>query len=217
MKKILLLIVLMVSLNPIFAQETIPDIRHIKPDYESIKTEITKKDSKFFYSKLLQKFNNGAAMTFDEKRHLYYGAIFQKDYDKDYTSDLLNNIHDITVKQKLSDEDLDNLLSYSLKILAENPFDLEAMNYATFVYRRKGLELQNQLMGIKFSIVLDAIFSSGDGITEKNALHIIHNRDKAFIPKLMGLKASTSDFTESFIPFENNKKDLKGFWFYSYN
>lgn len=216
MKKILLLFILMTFSPVVSAQETIPDIRHIKPDYESIKTAVNDSSSKYFYSKLLQKFNNGAYMTFDEKRYLYYGSVFQESYNKDYSSNLLNDIHDITIKQKLSDEDLDNLLNYSLEILAENPFDLEAMNYATFVYRRKGLELQNQLMGIKFSIVLDAIFSSGDGITEKNALHVIHNRDKAFIPKLMGLKPTDTDFDKNYIPFETNEKDLKGFWFYTY-
>lgn len=215
MKRLFILLFLTIGWQS-FAQNEIPDIRHVKPDYEAIKKEIKLPASKFFYAKLMKKFNQGAYLNLEEKRHLYYGAIFQDNYDKDYSSNLLNDIHNITIKQELSPEDLDYLLDYSLQILAENPFDLEAMNYATYVYRQKGISIQNELMGIKFSVVLDAIFSSGDGITEKNALHVIHNRDKAFIPKLMGFKTTTSDFDNDYIELEPNKKEIKGFWYYSY-
>ncbi len=215
MKRLLIIAFLIIGWQS-FSQSEIQDIRHVKPDYEAIKKEIKLPASKYFYAKLMKKFNQGAYLNLEEKRHLYYGAIFQDNYIKDYSSDLLNDIHTITIKQELSQEDLDKLLDYALQILAENPFDLEAMNYATYVYRQKGISIQNELMGIKFSVVLDAIFSSGDGITEKNALHVIHNRDKAFIPKLMGYKAQSTDFDTDYIILEPNKKGIKGFWYYSY-
>lgn len=215
-KKVFIVFMLIVNLG--YTQETIPDIRHAKPDYEDIKKQTLDSNSSFYYAKLFKKFSNGQQMTSDEKRYLYFGTIFQEGYDKEYTSDLLNEIAVITNKANPSDEDFDNLLDYSEKILEENPFNLEALNYATYVYRKKGMELQNQLAMIKFNIIVDAIFSAGDGITEKNAFHVIHNRDKIFLPKIIGYAAENgSDSESNYIKLKANKKGIEGFWYYIYN
>jgi uncharacterized UPF0160 family protein len=217
MKKIVILLLILVGNNS-FAQEEIPDIRHVKPDYTAIKEATQDVNSVYFYTKLMRKFKNGQQMDMEEKRHLYYGTIFQGGYNKDYTSDLLNDMQVILDKQNPTDEDFDNLLAYSQKILEENPFDLAALNYATWVYRKKGMDLQNQLAMIQFSSIVDAIFSSGDGITKKNAFHVIHNRDKAFIPRVIGYRATAAaNFSDDYIPLKENKKGIQGFWYYIFN
>ena len=217
MKKLLILFLILIGNNS-FAQEEIPDIRHAKPNYTTIKEATHDTNSIYFYTKLMRKFKNGQQMDMEEKRYLYYGTLFQEGYDKDYSSDLLNDMQVILDKQNPTDTDFDDLLDYSQKILEENPFDLAALNYATWVYRKKGMDLQNQLAMIQFSSIVDAIFSSGDGITEKNAFYVIHNRDKAFIPRVIGYRANTdADFDNDYIPLKENKKGIQGFWYYIFN
>jgi len=217
MKKLVILFLILIGNNS-FAQEEIPDIRHVKPDYTVIKEATHDANSIYFYTQLMRKFKNGQQMDMEEKRHLYYGTLFQEGYDKDYTSDLLNDMQVILDKQNPTDADFDDLLDYSQKILEENPFDLAALNYATWVYRKKGMDLQNQLAMIQFSTIVDAIFSSGDGITEKNAFHVIHHRDKAFIPRVIGYRATPeADFDNDYIPLKENKKGIQGFWYYIFN
>jgi len=51
-------------------------------NYKKIEKNILKKKSPFFYTHLLKRFTDGDTLfNLDEKRHLYYGYIFQPEYN----------------------------------------------------------------------------------------------------------------------------------------
>jgi len=53
--------------------------KYEKPNYKRIKKEVHKKKSDFYYDKLLKKYNHASRyLSLKEKRHLYYGFVFQK-------------------------------------------------------------------------------------------------------------------------------------------
>jgi dethiobiotin synthetase len=76
--------ILVISALFSYAQET-----KIKaPKYKTIKKNIAKEDSNFFYKNLLQRYKNSdTTMTLEEKRHLYYGYVYHEDYSPYGSSD----------------------------------------------------------------------------------------------------------------------------------
>ncbi len=75
MKKLIFIFILAFSVHG-FSQDFSP------VNYKKIEKNILKKKSPFFYTHLLKRFTDGDTLfNLDEKRHLYYGYIFQPEYN----------------------------------------------------------------------------------------------------------------------------------------
>ena len=89
MKTNLFFLIIVFSLTNSYSQE----ITYLKPDYEEIKKEITDSSSVYYYPKLMKKFDAADfSMPLEESRCLYYGFVFQEDYEWQQDSKYINNI-----------------------------------------------------------------------------------------------------------------------------
>lgn len=169
MKNTLILFVLLVSCN-LFSQEK----TFQAPNYKIIEKNIQDKKSEFYYPKLLAKYElSDTTMTLEQKRHLYYGYTFQPKYNP-YNNSLASiSLSEVMKKDELSTEDLTEIIKLSTHVLKENPLDIRALNYRLYSLEQQNKidELQKNL--IKLEIIVDALVSSGDGISKESAFYVI--------------------------------------------
>ena len=101
MKKLLTLVLTILSFTA-YSQE----LKFEKPNYNKIEKEIEKKSSSYYYEKLKEKFNSSdSTMTLEEKRHLYYGFSFQKEYSSSYHNKANDSLMNILNKEDYSTDD----------------------------------------------------------------------------------------------------------------
>jgi len=78
------------------------DIKFIKPNYEEIKQEIKDTRYVYYYPKLMKKFDSADfTTTLEENRYLYYGFVFQKDYESQYDSKYIDKIKGGFTKKRI--------------------------------------------------------------------------------------------------------------------
>jgi hypothetical protein len=160
-----------------------------KLNYKKIEENIKDKSSKLYYSKLMLRYNSSdTSMTLEEKRHLYYGYVFNPLYapysQKPYM-DSAYNCMDIDDKD---DADYQKVLKFCDSALIFNPFDLKAINCKLTVFKEteNSISFDNEI--IKAKIFLDAIFSSGDGLSKKTAYHVLYIKHEYNILSMAGYK-----------------------------
>lgn len=184
MKKLLTLVLTILSFTT-FSQE----IKFEKPNYNKIEKEIQKKSSSYYYEKLKEKFNaSDSTMTLEEKRHLYYGFSFQKEYSSSYHNKANDSLINVLNKQNHLTDDFKKIITFGNQILSENPFDLRVLNYQLYAYE-KMQEKDNYIKKLtQFSIIVDAILSSGDGTSKENAFYVINVSHEYDILNIIGFE-----------------------------
>ncbi|MBR9914104.1 MAG: DUF4919 domain-containing protein [Algicola sp.] len=96
-----------------------------KPNYKTIEKNIKDEASNLFYPNLMKRFKAAdSTMTLEEKRHLYYGYSFQKDYSPYSHSDYEDSLRAVLQKDKLESVDFENIQKFGDSILSDNPFNI---------------------------------------------------------------------------------------------
>lgn len=184
MKKLALFLAIMSSLS-LYGQER----KFEKPDYKDIDKKIRDEKSDFFYEKLFLKYNLAdTSMSLDEKRALYYGFIFQPEYSPYGFSSFDDSIRDIAGKEEFSEYDYRQILRFSDSLLAENPFDLRALNYKMFCYEKLNDAYDFNSCLSKMRMIVEAIMSSGNGRTKQDAFYVIFVSHEYDLINILGLK-----------------------------
>ncbi|PIE50235.1 MAG: hypothetical protein CSA38_04065 [Flavobacteriales bacterium] len=189
-----------------------------KPDYTKIEKNIQNKESNLFYDTLMKRFLKAdSTMTLQEKRHLYYGYIFHKDYSPYSNSDYSDSLNTILEKQKsLEKVETNTIIDLTNKILSETPFDLNA-----FVYQLYALDKNKNKQAFKkrvtqMRIIIDALMSSGNGINEKQAFYVIYTSHEYNLLKVLGFKfGGTQSLIKHFdyLTLAENDSQLEGLYF----
>lgn len=206
-------IFLLILCNSIIAQENNP----AKPNYKKIEKNITEKNSDFFYPNLLNRFNNADSnLTINQKRHLYYGFIFQENYSPYQTSELEDSLKKVANKKKQSSIDWINIIKISDSILIVNPFDLGALNYKLYGYEKLNQPTKYNNTLLQFRIITDALLSSGDGLSKRTSFYVINTSHEYDIIALLGYDfGGKQSLVENFdyLSVELNEKETKGLFF----
>lgn len=212
MKKLFLLIFCLATLN-IVAQQTSE-----KPDYAKIEKAIADSGSDYHYPKLLHYFQKGdTTMTLGQKRHLYYGFRYQKNYNPYGIPKQMAELRPILQKTPLSDADALKVVSLGKAILADNPFDLRMMNVMLYASEQiKDTQLFNATLG-QMKITVDALMSSGDGKSTATAFHVISVADEYQLLHVLGYKPAGKqqlvDGHYDFLELADNPDKIKGLYF----
>ena len=144
-----------------------------KPDFESIRAAVTDRESDFYYPKLFKKFSgNDTVMTIEEYRHLYYGYMFQEDYNPYRRAEKNENVDVLYFKTKHTKEECDTIMKYAEVNLADNPFDLRQMMFFVIALKEKRKYARASILQFKLNHLVLAIMSSGDG-TKDNPWYVI--------------------------------------------
>ncbi|MET2985659.1 DUF4919 domain-containing protein [Aureibaculum conchae] len=188
-----------------------------KPHYDKIKKNIAQKTSNLYYPKLVEKFSNAdTTMTLEEKRHLYYGFIHQKNYSPYTRSDYTDSLRITLKKKNYSPDDLKNIVKFSDSLLRYNPFSLKAINYKIYAEKQMNDSINLLKDYTKMRIITDAMLSSGDGHSKETAYYVISPTHEYSLLNLLGYKfggkQSLTDHYD-YLTLEENEYEIKGLYF----
>ena len=170
MKKLLSLTFCLIFYAAVFAQYDGPEA----PNYKEIEKNIRDSSSAFYYEDLMKRYLSGdSTMNIDQHRHLYFGYIFQPDYNPVDDSKYNSMLSGVLNKQHFSEQDLNNITTYAQALLAEDPFNMRALNALLLVFAQKDEVKSYKSTVVKRNIVERAIVSSGDGMSKKTAYYVI--------------------------------------------
>lgn len=213
MKKIQFLLFLFLISYSSFSQENTLEI----PNYKLIEKNIKDKKSDFYYPKLMARYElSDTTMTLEQKRHLYYGYTFQPKYDPYKQSEASEKLSKVINKEILSPEDLVEIIKLSNQALKENPLDIRSLNYKLYSLeqQQKTDELQKNL--IKLEIIVDALVSSGDGISKETAFYVIDTTHEYDLLAMFGFRyAGEQSLIEhyDYLTVAKNDDNIKGLYF----
>lgn len=205
MKKIIFMIIGLVSLSVVgggaFAA---PAVKKQKltveaPDLEKIQQEISNPASPYYYPKLMERYaRNETVMTLDDYRHLYYGAMFQEDFNPYRHSDFTTKNESLYYKNTHTRAELDSIIYYAQEALKDDPFNLSQMNYLIYALRARGKVNRANIWQFRLNHLLQAIVSSGTGLDKEHAWFVINPRHEYNIINFQNAKALDQQYEEPY-------------------
>lgn len=195
----------------VFAQK--PEFK--VPNYNEIKKHIEDKNSEFYYPNLLSKLKNcDTLLTKEQYKHLYFGYIFQKEYNPYHSSknsDKLSKYY----KGEFEEKDIPEVIQTLKKSLEEFPLDLRIMNFLAYVYHLNGNEDMAKKTSINFQGLFGAILSSGDGNKCETGFHVISVSHEYVLLNMFELENKSQSFDGKcdFLQFEKDKYKVPGIYF----
>ena len=189
----------------------------VKPDYELIKSNIENKPSNFYYPRLWDRFQRGdSTMTLDEKRHLYYGYVFHKDYSPYLSVHDAEKVNAILNKENPTDKEWKQLVSLLNTTLKSEPFSCRYLYYQSIAYNalKKTVEADKNITKIR--CIADALISTGDGLSKETAIHVIavHNEyDYLFLNNLSMNSQALINGGYDVLYLISNEDGLEEMWF----
>ena len=189
-----------------------------KPNYKKIKRNINKKRSNFNYTTLYNKYYTlKSKMSLEEKRHLYFGYIFQKEYNPFGISKYKDNLNKLA-RQKITKSNIYTLLKLTEQILRKNPFDLEVLKYRSYLHKKDNNQLGLAQTKKQIKIIKDAILSTGNGLSRKTAYHVIFREHKTEMLKFKklkfsGVKNTVEKFKIEYLSVAKNPQNINGLFF----
>ena len=187
-----------------------------KPDYDLIQTEIQDSTSIFYYPKLLSRLNSfDTTLSIEEYKYLYYGYVFQKEYQPYRKSSHEAELLAYYRSQNISESDYETVIQLATKAIEEFPFDLRPLKVLGYVYHLKGDEDMAQKTHNRFHGVIGAIMSSGDGKTCETGFHIISVSHEYVLLNMFQFQVKYQSLTDGcdYLRLERNKEKIKGLYF----
>ena len=189
----------------------------IKPNYEQIKINIENERSDFYYSKIWDKYQLGdSTMTLEEKRHLYYGYVFNDKYSPYLSGHDAEQVNDILNKEEPTNNEYEKLVSLLNTSLSVEPFNCRYLYYQSVAYNALGKPIEAAKNLRKIQCVFDALISTGDGLEEETAIHVIavsNEYDYLFLNNLSMQSQSLMDGGYDVLYLKINENGLDELWF----
>ena len=192
------------------------------PDFETIKAVTLDPESEYYYPNLLKSFfSNDTTMTDDAYHYLYYGSMFQEDYNPyrndpfasqlDATKPLYRKHGNLTRNEKSQIQDL------AVKSLANNPLNLTQLMYLVYAYEQSGKQNLAKMWKHKLDHLLLTISRSGTGADKEHAFVVADPSHEFDFFNLSGATVESQSFEEPYyeqvtvrIPGSN---DTRTYWF----
>lgn len=158
----------------------------------------------------------GAVMSIDDYRKLYYGYVFQEDYNPFRTSVYSEKLEHLYDKKEFTREESVQIKENARDALADNIFDLRQMTF--FIFALKEIKKDNlaRICQFRLNHIVAAIMSSGQGTLEHPWV-VTSVEHEYNIINFLGFVATSHEEVEGGIDYIRiNKKDNKspeGFYF----
>lgn len=173
-----------------------------KPDLDKIREATLDEKSKYFYPKLMRMFlSNDTLMTTEHFRHLYYGALFQEDYDPyraPYDEAELQRLTPLYSQSKHSRQERREMLNYAQAAIADNPLDLVQLKNLIYVYEQNQKVNLAKIWKNKLNHLLEVIGTSGTGLNEENAWYIVYPRHEFDFLNITGIPVQATEFVSPY-------------------
>ncbi|MFH6943878.1 DUF4919 domain-containing protein [Flavobacterium sp. FlaQc-50] len=191
--------------------------KFVAPNYKEIESNIKDKKSVYYYPNLLEKFNvSDSTMTLEQKRHLFYGFVFQEKYNPYSVSDDKKSLNTLINKENLTNQDFEKIIELSDLNLKENPFDLRPLNYKSYAFKKLNKEAESKLNVIKTNIIMEALLSTGNGTSKESAFYVINTSNEYDLINMIGFQfGGEQSLIEhyDYLKLAENKYNIPGFYF----
>lgn len=184
-------------------------------DYDEIKKKTTDPESEYFYTKILERFNNSdSTLTEDDFEAFYYGSVFIDSYDPEKISQAEESIREANYSH-------DYLRAYEIadSLLKVYPASIQAYfekGFACFNLKRFEEETFNNK---RYKVLVRTILHSGDGKSITNAWYANLSNDEYEVVKYLQLEikeVKELDVKEQFYDvfyLKSNKAKMKEAFF----
>ena len=188
------------------AQNQQPAIVREAPDLDAIRNAVNDRHSPYYYPRLMEEYShNDTLMKLDKFRHLYFGYMFQEDYNPYRPKAYAANLSAISDKKEWTRQECDSVIKYSEMALEDNPFDLRRMVNLISALKTKGKNNLAKIWQYKLDYILMAIVSSGTGLDEENAWYVIQPEHEYVLLNAMGFVADNHVFYEPYYEYITGK------------
>lgn len=186
MKKIILAFLIL----GFFAGHAVSQDIESKPiNFKKLKKEIKKKKSLFYYPNLFQRYLDlDTSLTAEDFRYLYYGYTFQSDYSPYGTPKLRDSLKGYLAREDMMQSEYAISGRIAGDLLKESPFRLRETFIAAVAYEMAGNEDLSNRYYLFYENQVEAIMSTGDGLTEETALAVIYVSDEYEMLEVLGFK-----------------------------
>lgn len=193
------------------------------PDLEKIRADVNNPDSRYYYPELMKRYEvyDTTRLTLDDYRHLYLGAMYQEDYNPYRKSEYRDRIQELYYRPGHSRTELDSIIAYAELSLADDPFDLEQMNYLIYALKGRGKLNKAAIWQYRLNHLLQAIVSTGTGLDEENAWYVINPRHEYNIVNFQNRVVEAQEFKEPYYEYiklvpladQSAKTGAEGYYF----
>ena len=187
------------------------------PNYAYIKSEIKNPNSPYYYPTLFKRYlANDTTLNIEQYRALYYGFTYQKEYQSYGNPPQDDILARYANKDHLTIADCDTILLYAGQLVAKFPFDIHWINRMAYAYHVKGDNADANLLSFKAKMILQTIFSTGNGRTLPTAWHVIEVGDEYEIIYMLGLYPLHSTLVGlqcDHVTVSENPSGVRGFYF----
>lgn len=213
MKLLYSLIILFIT-QSFYAQ----DFELKKPDFDLIEKNVKDKNSPYYFDKLYARFIVAdSTMTIEERRHLYFGYSFQDEYAPYERSDAEQDLNEILQKEEITQQDYQDILTLSSKILKTYPFSIRMMEYRIFVYNELRQYDDAVKETVQANIILDAILSTGEGTSKESSFYVINVINEYELLNILGFEyGGHQELIEGlydYLTLKENSYNIDGLYF----
>lgn len=202
MRQLFLIIAILLTASGGAAQTPALKFTTEKPDMEAIRAAVNDPSSKYYYPRLMKEYlHNDTLMKLDKFRHLYYGYMCQEDYDPYRPKAVADEIPDSETLPDLTRSECDSVIALCERALDDNPFDLNSIVTLIKAMRVKGKNNIANIWQYKLDYLLMTIASSGTGLDEEHAWHVVEPQHEYLLLNAMGLKAIKHLFYEPYYEY----------------
>lgn len=182
------------------------------PNLEEIRRAVADPSSPFYYPKLMKRYQeNETIMNLNDYRHLYYGYLFQEDFNPYRHNEASTKNESLYYKSKHTRAELDSIIAYAEAALDDNPFDLSQMNFLIYALRTRGKVNRANIWQYRLNHLLQAIISSGTGEDAEHAWYVINPRHEYDIVNFQNAVVKGQHYQEPYYDLiDVEKKNAKG-------
>lgn len=169
------------------------------PDLEQIREDVLNPASKYYYPRLFAEYaRNETVMNLEDYRYLYYGSLFQEDFNPYRHSDMTTRNEELYYRNNHTRAELDSIIYYAQEALADDPFNLSQMNYLIYALRARGKVNKANIWQYRLNHLLQAIISSGTGADPDHAWYVINPRHEYNIINFQNAVAKNQEYQEPY-------------------
>lgn len=149
------------------------------PDFARIQAETHNPASRYYYPKLLKSYMSpDTTMTDDDYHYLYYGAMFQEDYNPYRVNPFEKQLKETSPLYfrhgTLSRSERNQIRALAEQSLADNPLNLTQLMYRVYVFEQEGKYNLAKIWKHKLDHLLLTISRSGTGTDRDNAIVVVY-------------------------------------------
>jgi len=189
---------------------------HTPVDYEGLYETLQNEDFAKEYELLLERYRNAdLALTLDDYRFLYYGFTFTEAYRPYDRNELDEKISDL-LAEGINDDTRSQLIDSAIDYLDNQPFSLKMISYLKNFYQTaEGYDEEIEELKTQSQGIIEAILSSGDGLTKETGFSVNHSTDEYMVMRSLGVTPKNNHFETTFDRFilEENKLGYSDLYF----